>query len=212
MDRLDAMETAESTTDDRAAELSSGPLRRCIITREVLPKDGLIRFVIGPGGEIVPDVQARLPGRGLWVKSERAALTSAVAKNQFAKAARRSVDVPSDLLERTTRLLRQRCLDHLGLARRAGQVVCGFEKVRDALRAGRVGVLVAASDGAADGRAKLKMMAGGLPTLSQLTAVELSAALGRENVVHAALAPGRLAERLLVDAARLAGLDTDTMG
>ncbi len=211
MDRLDAMETAEST-DDLAAELSSGPLRRCIVTREVLPKDALIRFVIGPGGEIVPDVQGRLPGRGLWVKSDRAALTSAIGKKQFAKAARRSADVPSDLLERTVRLLRQRCLDHLGLARRAGQVVCGFEKVRDALRAGRVGVLVAASDGAADGRGKLKMMAGDLPTLAQLTAVELSAALGRENVVHAALAPGRFAERLLVDAARLSGLDTDTMG
>lgn len=211
MDLLDAMDTTESTTDDRTADLSSGPLRRCIVTRDVLPKDVLVRFVIGPSGEVVPDVQGRLPGRGLWVKSERAALRSAVAKNQFAKAARRSVDVPSDLVGRTAGLLRQRCLDHLGFARRAGQVVCGFEKVRDALRAGRVGVLVAASDGAADGCAKLKAMAGRLPTLTLFTVTELSAALGRENVVHAALVPGRLAERLLVDAARLAGLDTDTM-
>jgi predicted RNA-binding protein YlxR (DUF448 family) len=207
MDLQDAMDATESTTADQATDGSLGPLRRCIVTRDVLPKDVLLRFVIAPSGEIVPDVQGRLPGRGLWVKSERAVLGAAVAKNHFAKAARRSVDVPSDLVGRTASLLRQRCLDHLGLARRAGQVLCGFEKVRDALRAGSVRVLVAASDGAQDGCAKLRAMAGGLPTLTQFTATELSAALGRENVVHAALAPGRLAERVLIDAARLAGLD-----
>lgn len=205
MDLLDAMDTADSRTGDRV-DLSSGPLRRCIVTRDVLPKDTLIRFVIGPSGDVVPDVQGRLPGRGLWVRSERAVLSAAVAKNHFAKAARRTVDVPSDLVERTASLLRQRCLDHLGLARRAGRVVCGFEKVRDSLRLGRVGILVAARDGAEDGRAKLRATAGDLPTLTLFTATELSAALGRENVVHAALARGRLAERLLVDAARLAGL------
>jgi predicted RNA-binding protein YlxR (DUF448 family) len=165
-----------------------------------------VRFVIGPSGEIVPDVRGKLPGRGLWVKAQRATLASAVAKNHFRRVAQRAVCVPSDLVPRTASLLRERCLDHLGLARRAGQVLCGFEKVRDGLRAGRVGVLVAASDGAADGRARLKAMAGELPTLAMFTATELSAALGRENVVHAALTPGRLAERLLADAARLAGL------
>jgi uncharacterized protein len=207
---LEPMDTAESDTDNRPADLSS-PLRRCIVTRETLPKDVLVRFVIGPAGEIVPDVRGRLPGRGLWVKSDRAALGTAVAKNLFAKAARRPADVPSDLVDRTVGLLRQRCLDHLGLARRAGQVVCGFEQVRDALRAGRVGVLVAASDGAADGRAKLKAIAGLVQTVALLTVAELSAALGRENVVHVALAPGRLADRFLLDAARLAGLDGDKL-
>ncbi|HEU5483106.1 MAG TPA: RNA-binding protein, partial [Sphingomicrobium sp.] len=166
MDALDAMATAQSAPDDAAAELRSGALRRCIVTRDVLPKDLLIRFVIGPSGEIVPDVQGRLPGRGLWVKAERAALASAVARNLFAKAARAAVKIPSDLVDRTASLLRQRCLDQLGLARRAGQVVCGFEKVSDALRTARVAVLVAANDAAPDGRSKLKAMAGGLPTLS----------------------------------------------
>lgn len=212
MDALDAMDTAQSAPDDVVAELRSGPLRRCIVTRDVLPKDLLIRFVIGPSGEIVPDVQGRLPGRGLWVKAERAALASAVARNLFAKAARAAVKIPPDLVDRTASLLRQRCLDQLGLARRAGQVVCGFEKVSDALRTARVAVLVAANDAAADGRSKLKAMAGGLPTLSSFTVAELSGALGRENVVHAALAPGRLAERLLIDAARLAGFEADTAG
>jgi predicted RNA-binding protein YlxR (DUF448 family) len=212
MDALDAMDTAQSTTDDAVTELRSGPLRRCIVTRDVLPKDLLVRFVVGPSEEIVPDVQGRLPGRGLWVKAERAALASAVARNLFAKAARAAVKVPPDLVDRTASLLRQRCLDQLGLARRAGQVVCGFEKVGDALRTARVAVLVAANDAAADGRSKLKAMAGDLPTLSSFTVAELSGALGRENVVHAALAPGRLAERLLLDAARLAGFEADTAG
>jgi ribosomal protein L7Ae-like RNA K-turn-binding protein len=106
-------------------------------------------------------------------------------------------------------LMSQRCLDLVGLARRAGQVICGFEKVRDALRNGRVGIVLAAADGAADGRGKLKALAGELPILALFTGAELSAALGRENVVHAALVPGRLAERLNIESARLAGLRAD---
>jgi uncharacterized protein len=187
----------------------TGPLRRCIATREVLPKELLVRFVVGPAADVVPDIAGKLPGRGLWVKAERAALANAVAKNLFAKAARTSVIVPADLVDRTVGLLLHRCLDLIGLARRAGQAVCGFEKVRDALRSGRVGIVLAAADGAADGRGKLEALAGELPILAQFTVAELSAALGRENVVHAALAPGRLAERLIVDAARLAGLHSD---
>ena len=184
----------------------TGPLRRCIVTREVLPKESLLRFVIGPAGEVVPDVAGKLPGRGLWVKAERAVLANAIAKNLFAKAARQSVAAPADLVDRTAALLAQRCLELIGLARRAGQALCGFEKVRDALRAERVAVVLAAADGAADGRGKLKALAGDRATVALFTVAELSAALGRENVVHAALAPGRLAERLIVESARLAGL------
>jgi uncharacterized protein len=187
----------------------TGPLRRCIATREVQPKEALLRFVIGPAGDVVPDVAGKLPGRGLWVKAERAALTQAVAKNLFAKAARQSVAVPGDLADRTAVLLAQRCLDLIGLARRAGQAICGFEKVRDALRQDRVGVVLAAADGAADGRGKLKALAGERAVVALFTAAELSASLGRENVVHAALAPGRLAERLIAESARLAGLRAD---
>jgi len=184
----------------------TGPLRRCIATREVLPKESLLRFVVGPASDVVPDVAGKLPGRGLWVKAERAALTHAAAKNLFAKAARQSVAVPDDLVDRTAALLAQRCLDLIGLARRAGQAVCGFEKVRDALRQDRAGVVLAAADGADDGRGKLKALAGERTVVALFTAAELSAAFGRENVVHAALAPGRLAERLIAESARLAGL------
>jgi hypothetical protein len=195
--------------EDAAESVATGPLRRCIVTREVLPKELLVRFVIDPAGTVVPDVAGKLPGRGLWVKAERAALANAVAKKLFAKAARQPVNLPADLVDRTAALLAQRCLDLIGLARRAGEVVCGFEKVRDALRNGRVGILLAAGDGAADGRGKLKALAGERPVLALFTGAELSAALGRENVVHAALAQGRLAERLTVESARLAGLRAD---
>ena len=197
------------TAEDAADAPAAGPLRRCIVTREVLPKEALVRFVIGPDDEVVPDITGKLPGRGLWVKAERAALASAVAKNLFAKAARRSVNVPADLVDRTVVLLSHRCLDLIGLARRAGQAVCGFEKARDALRNGRVGTVLAAADGAADGRGKLEALAGELPILALFAVAQLSAALGRENVVHAALAPGRLAERLIAESARLAGLRAD---
>jgi hypothetical protein len=192
--------------DPAIDEIATGPLRRCLVTREVLPKTDLVRFVVGPDGVLVPDVAGRLPGRGLWVKAQRDVLAAAVAKRLFAKAAKQQVEMPADLVERTGALLAQRCLDLIGLARGAGQAVAGFEKVRDWLAAGRVGVLLAAADGAADGRRKLAALAQGIPLLALFSSVELSAALGRDNVVHAALAKGGLAERLNVEAGRLAGL------
>lgn len=206
-----AGDTSLRVAEDDTDEPVTGPLRRCIVTRTVLPKETLVRFVVGPAGEIVPDIAAELPGRGLWVKAERAALTSAVAKNLFAKAARRPVEVPADLVNRVSAILSHRCLDLIGLARRAGQVVCGFEKVRNALRDRRLAVLLAAADGAPDGRSKLKALAGELPILALFQGAELSAALGRENVVHAGLMPGRLAQRLIVESARLAGIRTGTV-
>jgi len=204
-------DASPGAAEDAMEPAATGPLRRCIVTRQVLPKEALVRFVIDPAGTVVPDVAGKLPGRGLWVKAERAALAAAVAKNLFAKAARRQVEVPADLADRTAALLSQRCLDLVGLARRAGDAVCGFDKVRDALRNGRVGILLAAADGAADGRGKLQALAGERPTLALFSGAELSASLGRENVVHAAVAPGRLAERLSVESARLAGLRADNV-
>lgn len=211
MAAIDTMgaDTPLRTAEDSVDFPATGPLRRCIVTREVLPKESLIRFVIGPGGDLVPDISGKLPGRGLWVKAERAVLASAVAKNLFAKVARQSVDVPADLVGRTVVLLSHRCLDLIGLARRAGQIICGFEKVRDALRSRRVALVLAAADGAADGRGKLRALTGALPTLALFSGADLSSALGRENVVHAAMAPGRLAERLIAESARLAGLRAD---
>jgi len=179
--------------------------RRCIVSGTAQAPAGLIRFVVGPEAMLVPDIAGDLPGRGLWVGASRDILALAVRRQAFARAARRPVVVPADLIDRVAALLARHGLDLLGLARRAGQAVAGFEKVREALAAGRVAALLAASDGAADGRQKLRRMAGELPLIACFSSAELSLALGRENVIHAALTPGRLTDRCLVEAARLAG-------
>jgi uncharacterized protein len=179
--------------------------RRCIVTGQVAPVEGLLRFVVDPGGRIVPDVARRLPGRGLWLTSRRDIVGEAVTKRLFARAAKAPVAVEPGLEDRVEALLARRCGELLGLARRAGLVVAGFVKVKAALAKGEVAILVAATDGAADGRAKLSLLAPGLATVSCLTAAELGGALGRDHAVHVALKPGRLAELFLVEARRLAG-------
>ena len=209
-DRRDPAELVETETvvpeRDTDSDEPTGPLRRCLVTRTVRPKASLLRFVVGPDGTVVPDLENRLPGRGLWLSPGRDILATAVRKNLFAKAARSSVKVPSDLPERVERLLTRRCLDMIGLARRAGQAVAGFEKVRGWLSTGRAGILLAASDGAEDGRRKLRGLAPDLPVIDLFSSAELAGALGRETVVHAAVAAGGFADRLTVDAERLAAI------
>ena len=184
---------------------STARTRRCILSGEREDAQGLLRFAIGPGSKMVPDICGNLPGRGYWLTPTRAAVREAVARSAFAKAARQPVIADIDLADQVERLLARRCLDLLGLARRAGVVTVGFEPVRAALRADRVGVLVAARDGAADGRGKLRALAPGARRVEAFTADELGLALGRENVVHAALAPGGLADRFYAEVRRLGG-------
>jgi uncharacterized protein len=195
---------------DAAAEAfpaaESGPQRRCLATGEVRPKAALVRFVVSPDGTVVPDVAGRLPGRGLWLTARRDIVAAAAAKKVFARAARRAVIASADLPDAVERLLARRCCELIGLARRAGAAVTGFEKVREELRAGRVGAALEASDGAEGGRDKLLRLGRGLvAVVDVLTAAELGAAFGRDRAVHGALAPGRLAERLVEDASRLKG-------
>ncbi|MDH5747772.1 MAG: RNA-binding protein [Rhodospirillales bacterium] len=181
------------------------PLRRCLASRTERPKHEMVRFSVDPDGVLVPDVDGRLPGRGLWLLADRDMLQKACKKGLFAKAARASVKIPDDLGERIERLLTQRCLDRIGLARRAGQAVAGFEKVRAMLRGGKVGVLLQAHDGAEGGRSKVQALDPGAPLIDLFDAVELGAAVGREHAVHMAVARGRLAEELIRDANRLRG-------
>ena len=157
----------------------------------------MVRFVIGPDGSAVPDVAARLPGRGLWVTAERAAVERA-ARGGFAKAARAAVKAPPDLADRVEALLARRVMDMLGMARRSGQLVAGFDQVAEALASGRCALLVQAFDASPLGRGKLTGRAkarGDVTEVECLAVAELSLALGRENVVHAAVAPGGLADR-----------------
>ena len=184
---------------------ATGNPRRCVATRRALPRERLVRFVVDPAGEVRPDVAARLPGRGVWLTAERGAISAAVAKGLFGKAARRRVQVAADLADQVERMLVRRCQDLLGLARRAGQLVVGFDQVADALRHRRVAVLVAAVDGAWDGRRKLRALAGAVPLVELLDRRELGCAIGRDEAVHLAVLPGGLAERLRHEAERLAG-------
>ena len=165
----------------------------------------MLRFVVGPSGELVPDVASDLPGRGLWLTPRREILERAVAKRLFGRAARRPVTVPPELPDRIEALLAQRCCDAIGLARRAGLAVAGFQKVCEAVRAGKVGLLLAALDGAEGGRNKIRALGRELPLASVLTGAEMGEVFGRDHVVHVALGGGRLSSRLLADAERIAG-------
>ena len=179
--------------------------RRCIVSGVCRPKAELIRFVVGPNGQVVPDLAEKLPGRGLWLSAERGMIHTACAKNAFAKAARAKVKAADGLADQVEALLTRRCLDLIGLARRAGNVTNGFEKVRTFLRSHRAAILFAASDGGDDGRAKVRALAKDVPLLDLFSAAELGATLGRDNAVHLVIAPGGLADKILVDAGRLAG-------
>ncbi len=175
------------------------------MTGDIRERSDLLRFVVGPSGEIVPDVGGRLPGRGLWLTPRRDIVGRAVAKRLFARAARRPVAIPAALADRIEALLAQRCIDAIGLARRAGLAVAGFERVSEAVRGGKTAALLAAIDGAAGGRRKLQALGRGLPLVCVLTAAELGAAFGREHGVNASLGSGPLCRRLLSDAQKLAG-------
>jgi len=181
-------------------------LRKCIVTGEEQAKANLIRFVVGPGDDIVPDLEERLPGRGLWLSADRDVLNTASTKRVFAKAARQKVNVPDNLAERVEALLALRTMDLIGLARRAGDVICGFEKVRAFLKEGQNGILLAARDGARGGRDKLLASGSDKVELDGLNSGELGQALGREQVVHAVVASGPLAKRIRREMGRLNGV------
>jgi len=188
------------------AEDPSDSLRRCIVSGERLPRESLLRFVVAPGGEVVPDLAGGLPGRGLWLTPSREMVETAIRKRAFDRAARRSVKVPVDLAERLEALLLARCQQAIGLARRGGKAVAGFEKVTQALARREVGLLLAASDGAADGRRKIAALAAGLPVVEILSSAEIGQAFGRDFAVHASIGPGPLAGRLKADAGKLKGI------
>ena len=183
----------------------SEPERRCIASGQVLKKADLIRFVVAPDGVLVPDLQEKLPGRGIWLSSSREHLELARKKGLFSRAARQKVSIPDDLENRVELGLMTRCMNLLGLARKRGDAVSGFAKVEASLRKNKAGLLLAARDGAPDGRKKLKTLAGNLPVVELFNSQELSQALGLENVIHAALPKRGYIEKFLIEASKLSG-------
>nr|WP_111302065.1 RNA-binding protein [Paracoccus saliphilus] len=181
------------------------PERRCIVTGEVQPKRGLIRFVIGPDALVVPDLAEKLPGRGIWVSADRAALDKAAAKGLFSRAARAPVTVPPGLIDLVEAGVARRVTDLVSLARKTGKAVAGFEKVKGWLAEGRAKVLLQASDGSERGKGKLWTPTGGR-WFGCLTASELGLSFGRDHVIHGALAKGGLTDKVILEAGRLTGL------
>jgi uncharacterized protein len=190
------------------------PERRCLVTGETGPKSGLVCFVVGPDNSVVPDIVGKLPGRGLYVTASRPILEQA-RKGQFARAAKAPVTVPDNLADEVERQLAHRVVDLISLARKGGLAIAGFEKVKEALAlAGeglgkrawsRVRVLLQASDGSERGKAKL-WTPEGARYYSCLSSEELGRAFGRPTVIHAAMASGALADRVVEEAAKLRGL------
>ncbi|CAM3384325.1 RNA-binding protein [Paracoccus nototheniae] len=181
------------------------PERRCIATGETQPKRGLIRFVIGPDGQVVPDLAEKLPGRGIWVTADKAALHKAVSKGLFSRAARQPVLADPDLPDLVEAGVARRLVDLVSLTRKAGRAVAGFEKVKGWLAEGRAKVLLQASDGSERGKGKLWTPTGGR-WFGCLTASELGLSFGRSHVIHGALAKGGLTDKVILEAGRLTGL------
>ena len=183
--------------------------RRDLVSGQVMDEAKLIRFVAGPDGAVVPDLARKLPGRGLWVAADRASIETATRKGGFARAAKAKLTAPGDLADLVERLLRKRVLDGLGLARRAGDLTLGFEKVSAQIAGGKVAWLIEASDSAEDGRRKLMQVVHRLPRaprrLGLFTSDELSLALGLGNVIHLAFLAGPSAVRWTIDVERLSG-------
>lgn len=205
---------------DEGGPLDSGPHSRgrerlCVATRTVRPVTDLIRFVVGPDGEAVPDLKGRLPGRGVWVTATQQVLADAIARKLFARGFKRDVRLPADLAARTERLLLQAVVDALAMAGKAGLVAAGFAKAAAALEHERVIALLHAAEASADGVRKLDGIARrqsgeaaktGVETLTViefLTSAQLDLALGRSNVIHAALLAGPASDTFLSRSRRL---------
>jgi predicted RNA-binding protein YlxR (DUF448 family) len=201
---------ARGKLEDRDHD-AEGPLRRCAVSRTQKPPEELIRFVAGPDRVVVPDLARRLPGRGVWVDATRVAVSEAVRRKAFARSLQRNVEAPRDLPDVVERLMQRRLADAVSIANKAGLVVAGFAKVEEVIAAGRAVVLIHAADAATDGVEKLDRKFKGLAGLGdgdteivrELSGAELSLAMGRPNVVHAAAAEGGASRRLIDEARRL---------
>jgi uncharacterized protein len=202
--------------DRGATSVAPGTERTCALSRELRPVTELIRYVVDPQGEVVPDVKRKLPGRGIWITGSRAAIEDAVKRNVFARGFKRDVRVTRDLAAASEKLLERAALDALAIAAKAGQVVGGFAKVEAATGRDNVLALIHAADAASDGKRKLDAAlhrsrgekTREIAIVDLFTGAQLDLALNRPNVVHAALLAGPGSETFLARVARLARFRT----
>ncbi len=204
---MEQFQRMSSTAPATHAEASRQ--RRDLVSGDVLDEARLLRFVAGPDGVVTPDVARKLPGRGLWVAADRASVETAAKKGGFSRSAKTKLTAPPDLADQVERLLYRRVLDGLGLARRAGELISGFEKTAASIESGRAAWMVEAVDGAPDGRRKLLQSAKRVNPSPRMLGIygsdELSLALGLGNVIHLVFLAGRGADRWTIDVERLSG-------
>jgi predicted RNA-binding protein YlxR (DUF448 family) len=197
--------------DTGPKKAGAGTERLCLWSRKVTPVSEMIRFVVGPDGTVVPDLKRKLPGRGIWITATREALAEAIRRGAFARGFGQPVKAPTSLVEVTERLLERAALDALAIAGKAGQIVTGFAKVEAAVTRERVAAVLRASDAAADGARKIegimrhRFEADGheIGVLATFSSAQLDLALGRSNVIHAALLAGPSTESFLARCTRL---------
>ncbi|MBL8669458.1 MAG: RNA-binding protein [Alphaproteobacteria bacterium] len=216
------LETASAFPVDELAEDAeeAGSERRCIVTGQRMARETMIRFVRGPDSAVVADLEERLPGRGVWVVADPGAIARAVKEGRFARGFKGQALAQPDLPDAVARRLSRRCIDLVSLARRSGVALAGSERIREQVeraRSRRPGawmpvLLLAAAEAAEDGRRKLAALAPELPQLDVLASAELGEAFGRDQVAHAAVGPGGLAQRLIRDLARLGNFRPSTAG
>lgn len=185
----------------------ANPIRQCIVTGEQAEKDQLIRFVVGPENRVVPDVSAKLPGRGIWVVCQGDILEQAVKKKLFSRAAKQQVIVDDDLVAKVTDLLKSRAVQAVSLARKAGEVVCGFEKIKQSLHTGDITAIIHADDAGEDGIRKLAVAE--IPVF-YLNRDDMARIMGRENMAHIALLNGPAASHSIKELQRFTGFMSKT--
>ena len=213
----------DSELDRGATSVAPGTERTCALTRDVKPAAEMIRFVIGPGGEVVPDVKRKLPGRGIWITASRAAIEDAAKRNVFARGFKRDVRIAGDLAAQTDQLIERAALDALAIAAKAGVVISGFTRVEAAVGGEDILALIHAADAGDEGRRKLDAArrrqatekSREIAVIDAFTGAQLDLALNRPNVVHAALLAGPGSETFLTRVARLryfrAGISPDAV-
>ncbi|MPZ38213.1 MAG: RNA-binding protein [Rhizobiales bacterium] len=208
----------DDALDTGPRKAAHGTERLCAATGTVRPVDDMLRFVVSPEGTAVPDLKRRLPGRGVWVTATRSALGQAIARKAFARSFKRDVRTTPDLVQTTERMLERAALDALAIAYKAGRVVVGFAKVEAALLHDNAAALVHASDAAPDGVRKLDSAARRnredhrpVAVVDAFASAQLDLAMGRSNVVHAALLGGPESRTFLARAARLERFRTGTV-
>jgi len=192
--------------------------RKCIVNRQSADRHELLRFVLGPSGDdldgsrsgqvVVPDLKEKLPGRGVWVTCTKSCVEEAIKKNLFARAFKSKCVVPEDLAQKIEVLLEKQCLNAMSLAKKAGQVITGFEKVSSAMNKSSLDALIEATDGAKDGQNKLEKKFSAIfadgKIIKLFTSAQMDMAFGGTNVIHAAITHGHMTQNVLAAADKLA--------